>query len=151
MLAASRSLTSKGHKAMSDPFDKLNVVAVDKPFRVMLLGADDLPWKDKNGQQAWIEIYSSDSDVARKFRNELRTQRLRMRNPNQLTGEDRELLAALTSAWYLPEPNGDPLDIPCTRDNAFMLYNDNRRTFIYYQVDMAASDRKNFVAASSTS
>lgn len=128
---------------------------VDTPSRMVILSPrDSLPMKDKEGKEAYVDVYSSDSEVARKFRTEIKTSRLRLRNPNALNGEkleseDIELLAALTSGWYLVNFEGEPIDLDCTRDNARKVYAKGSMAWLKDQVDQHAGNRANFSRASS--
>src|SRR3990167_1599187 len=105
---------------------------VDKPSRMIVLdSATNLPMKDKQGKEAYVDIYSSDSEIARKFKREIKTSRLRMRNANALSGqkledEDVRLLAAMTTGWYLVSRTGEPVDLEFTRENALKLYGNHK-------------------------
>jgi hypothetical protein len=129
---------------------------VDKPSRMIVLDSGtNLPMRDKAGKEAFVDVFSTDSDIARKFKREIKTSRLRARNPNSLTGakledEDIQLLAALTGPeWYLVTKSGDPIDLPCTRENALKLYANHRMAWLTDQVDGHASARANFSKVSS--
>lgn len=128
---------------------------VDKPSRMPILDPrTNLPMADKEGNPAYVEVYSSDSDIASKFRREIKTSRLRTRNPNALTGdklesEDVELLAALTAGWHLVTFDREPIEVECTRDNARKLYANHKMKWLADQVDAHAGNRANFSKASS--
>ena len=128
---------------------------VDKPSRMVILNPrDNMPMKDKDGKEAYVDVYSSDSDIGRKFTREITTARLRTRNPNALTGDKLEgekvdLLAALTAGWHLVNFVGDPIDMECTRENARKLYSNNKMQWLADQVDSFAGTRANFSRASS--
>jgi hypothetical protein len=130
---------------------------VDKPSRMTILDpATNLPMQDKAGKQAFIDVYSADSEIARKFRREIKTSRLRARNPNALNGdkleaEDVQLLAALTAGWYLVTRAGEPIEIECTRENAAKIYANHKMAWLADQVDAHAGSRGNFSKPSSTS
>lgn len=130
---------------------------VDKPSRMVLLhSATNMPIKDKQGKEAYVDVYSADSDIARKIKREIKTSRLRSRNPNALTGakledEDVQLLAALTAGWYLVSPvSGEPIDLEFSRENAIKLYGNHKAQWITDQVDAHAAARGNFFKALST-
>src|SRR5437879_6088795 len=89
---------------------------VDKPFRMPVLHPmNNLPMRDTEGKEAYVDVLSSDSAIAKKIRREIKTSRLQTRNPRSLTGakledEDVELLAALSTGWYLVSLDGKPID-----------------------------------------
>lgn len=128
---------------------------VDRPSRMTILdSATNLPMRDKAGMVAYIDVYSSDSDIARKFKREIKTARLRARNPNALTGakledEDVQLLAALTAGWYLVTRTGEPIELECSRDNALKVYGNHKMAWLADQVDAWAGARGNFSKVSS--
>lgn len=128
---------------------------VDAPSRMIVLDAvTSLPMKDRDGKEAYVEVYSSDSDIARRFKREIRTSRLRMRNPNGLNGqkiedEEVQLLAALTAGWYLVNRSGEPIDLPFTPENALKLYANNKMAWLADQVNEHAAARANFSKAAS--
>lgn len=141
---------------------------VDKPSRMTVLDpATNLPMKEKDevdekgnvikeGRMAYVEVYSADSDIARKMKREITTSRLRMRNPNSITGariedEGVQLIAALTAGWFLVNQKGEVIDLACTRENAAKLYANNKMAWLYEQVDQHAGARGNFSKASSQS
>lgn len=130
---------------------------VDKPSRMTLLDpVTNLPMKDKAGKEAYVDVYSSDSDIARKIKREIKTSRLRMRNANALNGqkledEEVQLLAALTAGWYLVSRVGEPIELDCTRDNALKLYANHKMAWLYDQIDAHAAARGNFSKAASNS
>ena len=140
---------------------------VDKPSRMIVLHpATNLPMKTKDtvgedgqpieGRVAYVDVYSSDSQTAVKLRQEIKTARLRQRNPNAMTGaklesEGVELLAALTAGWFLVSLSGDPVDLEFSRENARKLYANHKMAWLYEQVDAHAGARGNFSKASSPS
>lgn len=130
---------------------------VDTPSKMTILDPrTNLPLRDIEGNEAYIEVYSSDSQIARKFKRAIKTSRMRVRNPNSLTGEkleneDAELLAELTTGWYLVDPGtGARIDLPYSRENARKLYGNHKLAWLYDQVDAHAGNRANFFKAAST-
>lgn len=129
---------------------------VDAPSRMTILHPKtNLPLVDSAGEVAWIEVYSTDSDVARKFGRDAKTARLRTRNPNSVTGEtmeneEVELVASLTTGWRLLDLKGEPVDLPFTRGEAVSLYGNHKMHWLFEQVVTFANSRANFSPASST-
>lgn len=128
---------------------------VDKPARMIILDPrNNLPMKGKDGKEAYVDVYSSDSEIARKFNRQIKTARLRTRNPNAITGdkleeEDVERLAALTSAWHLVAFDGETIELECTNENAKKLFANNKLQWLVEQIDTFAGSRANFSKASS--
>jgi hypothetical protein len=143
----------EGKKIMSN-LEALEI-EVDKPSRMVILHPKtNLPMKDIEGKEAYIDVYSSDSVIAVKFKREIKTARLRTRNPNSVTGEtldseSAELLAALTAGWYLVDFSGNQIDLPFSRDSAAKMYSNNRNQWLTDQVDAFSGARGNFLGASS--
>lgn len=133
---------------------------VDKPQRMPLLHYQTRqPLRGENGEEAWIDLYSSDSDIARRHNRESQRRRLNMRgrgklSPEELEAEATDLLVALTADWSLMSPlttlspNGKPLDLPFSSENGRKVY--DQVTWIREQVDEFAADRGNFTPASSS-
>lgn len=130
---------------------------VDKPQRwVILHPTTRQPLRDNDGKEAWIDLYSSDSAVARRHnfnsaRRRMnaagRNQRIRF-SPEELEAEGIDLLAALTVDWYLVSLDGTALNTPFSVDEARELYLNN---WLKEQVDDFVTDRANFPPPSSTS
>lgn len=135
-------------------------LAVDQPQRLILLHPNTRqPLRDKKGGEAWIDLYSADSEVARKHNRAIqrrllnvsaRGQRIK-RTPEELEAEALDLLVALTTGWHLVAMNGDPLDVPFSQENARELYGAPSMAWVREQVDEFAADRGNFSAPSSQS
>lgn len=135
-------------------------LAVDKPQRLILLHPNTRqPLRDKDGGEAWIDLYSADSEVARRHNRAIqrrllnvsaRGQRIK-RTPEEIEAEGVDLLAALTTGWRLVSMSGDPLDVPFNQENARELYAAPSMAWIREQVDEFAADRGNFSEASSPS
>jgi hypothetical protein len=130
---------------------------VDKPSRMVILHPKTgLPLKDSGDNDAYLELYSGDSLPAQRFRRELNTARLRLRNRNSLTGDTLEqeavaLLAALTVGWRLVALDGSPIDLPFSRDDAEKLYASRGMAWLREQAEAFIGERANFSEASSTS
>lgn len=137
-------------------FDAL-AIEVEKPSRMPIKHPNtNMPLRDKDGNEAYIELYSSDSDIARKMQRTITNSRLQMRNRNKLTAdrlesEATELLAALTVGWHLVNwRTGEKIDVEFSRSNAEELYSGPGMQWIREQVDEFVADRSVFSQASST-
>lgn len=137
-------------------FDTL-ALEVDKPSRMTIQHPHtNLPLRDKEGNEAYIDLHSSDSGVARKAQRMITNGRLNMRNRNKITAErleteGTELLADLTVGWRLVGLDGELLDVPFSRQNAVELYENTAMAWLREQVDQFTADRASFSAAPSTS
>lgn len=137
-------------------FDAM-ALEVDKPGRMPIKHPHtNLPLRDGEGNDAFIELHSGDSAIARKVQRTITNGRLQMRNRNKITAdrlesEGTELLAALTVDWYLVNwRTGEKIDVKCTREDAEELYGASGMQWLREQVDEFVADRANFSQASST-
>jgi hypothetical protein len=134
----------------------------DKPYRV-ILKLDGKPIADKSKKLSYIDIYSEDSSVGRKFDKEWRDKCLAIAKdggvqPTQLETNIAKC-AALTAGWYLVDPDTEEpiLDedtkepIPYTLDNANELYSLPLTTWIWIQPWAAANNHVNFIKRSAKS
>lgn len=129
----------------------------DKPFRVELLD-DGKPIKDKNGNVAYIDVYSSDGMIGRKFDKDERASALDAARKGQTVDAfdpfERNIAkcAALTASWYLVDPDTqEPLDVPFSIENAKELYSLPLTTWIFVQPWGAANNHSNFIKRSAKS
>src|SRR3990167_4014457 len=129
---------------------------VDRSVKVRILHpVSRQPLRDAAGAEAYIEMHSGDSEVARKHQRNVARRRIAMRGrgkitPEELEAEGVELLVALTVGWRLVALDGGALDVPFTQDNARDLFSSPRMTWLREQVEEAVGDRENFRQASST-
>lgn len=128
----------------------------EKPERMTILHPTTRqPLRTKDGAEAYIDIYSADSEIKRKHDRAVTQRRLSVRGRMKLTvaeleAEGLELLALLTAGWRLVSLAGELIDVPLTVENARELYADAGMSWLREQVDEFASDRANFSKASST-
>src|SRR5580765_209271 len=93
-------------------------LAVEKPGRMPLLHYQTRqPLRDATGKEAWIELYSSDSEIKRRHDRETQRRRLNVRGrlrltPEELEAEGTDLLVALTANWFLLDLDGFPIELP---------------------------------------
>jgi hypothetical protein len=135
-------------------------LAVEKPGRMPIIHpVTRQPLVDKDGAPAYIDLYSSDSEIARKHNQAVSRRRLstagrgsRIRiTPEELEADQIELLVALTVGWRLLTLDGAPLDIPFSPAEARDLYGSQEAAWLREQIDEFAGDRANFSKASSNS
>jgi hypothetical protein len=133
-------------------------LAVDQPQRLILLHPNTRqPLRNsETGEEAYIDLYSSDSAIARKHnfnvaRRRLNTgargQRIKI-TPEELEAEGIDLLAVLTVDWSLVTFDGQPLPVPFNTENAREFY---QSAWVREQVDDFVTDRGNFPQPSSQS
>lgn len=124
----------------------------DKPYRVAIK-LDGKTIHDKDDRPFFIDVYSEDSAVGRRFDKEQRDQALAnarngVEQPTQLEINIAKC-AALTAGWYLVDPETlDPIDEPCTVENAKELYSLPLTTWIWLQPWAAANNHVNFIKRS---
>jgi hypothetical protein len=131
---------------------------VTAPFRVMLIDpATDLPLKDEDGKEAFIDVLSAQSEIGRKYDKEQRAQfqRRAMRGRNQQIVEDDQLeqniakLSRMTVAWYLVDPSTKkPIDVPLSVDTAAEFYVLPLAWPFYMQAWLGANEAANFIKSS---
>lgn len=124
----------------------------DKPYRVNIK-LDGKQIIDKNGKPFFIDVYSEDSAVGRRFDKEQRERALAnardgIEQPTQLEVNIAKC-AALTAAWHLVDPESlEPIEEPCTVENAKELYSLPLTTWIWLQPWAAANNHVNFIKRS---
>lgn len=129
---------------------------VEQPARMIIHHpVTQKPLCDEAGKQAFIDVWSADSETRRKFERASANRRLARRARAKITAEEIEaeqvaLLVALTAGWHLVDLNGRAIEEPFTPDNARELYAEPAMAWLREQVDEFASDRANFAKASST-
>jgi hypothetical protein len=139
--------------AKGKPMSKFGSLAPsDKPHRV-LIKLDGKQIVDKDGKPFFIDVYSEDSAVGRRFDREQRETTL----ANARNGIDQPSpldvniakCAALTAGWHLVDPEtSEVIDEPCTVENAKELYSLPLTTWIWLQPWAAANNHVNFIKRS---
>jgi hypothetical protein len=131
---------------------------VEKPSRMTIMHPlTNAPLRDKDGQEAWIELYSSDSDPARKHQRSAQRRRLASAGrrgrvkvtPEEMEADGIDMLVAITAGWNLLDLSGKPLKVEFNQDNARELYAEPGMSWLVEQIDTFASERENFSKASS--
>lgn len=124
----------------------------DKPHRVNIK-LDGKQIIDKDGKPFFIDVYSEDGAVGRRFDKEQRelalsTARSGNEQPTQLDINIAKC-AALTAGWHLVDPESlEAIDEPCTVENAKELYSLPLTTWIWLQPWAAANNHANFIKRS---
>lgn len=128
---------------------------VSKPFRVELIDpATDEPICDKSGKAAYIDVWSADGERGRAFdKADRKSLMLRIRqsrngkvDPDDQFEKNIAKCCALTDSWYLVDRvTGEPIDVPCTEENAADLYSPPGMGWLFVQPWMAANDAANFL------
>lgn len=132
-------------------------LAVEQPARMTIYHPfKNQPLCDAEGNEAYIDLLSSDSAAAVAFARKTTNQRLSARVRQQMTAEEMEaerteLLATLTKGWRLLGLDGAPIDVPFTFAAARELYATSAMAWLRDQVDAFAASRANFKPASSNS
>jgi hypothetical protein len=133
---------------------------VDKPGRMAIRHpATGEPMTNSALEAAYVDVYSSDSEIARKHQRAIgqrrfeEAQRRRKRGAKYEEFEEANIdfLVALTAGWRLVGLDGGDLDVPFNKDAARELYSEPGMTWLRDQVEEFAGDRANFSKASPTS
>lgn len=127
----------------------------DKPFRVHIK-LDGKQIIDKDGKPFFIDVYSEDSAIGRRFDREQRDRALQYARDNIEQPTQLEIniakCAALTADWHLVDPETlNPIDEPCTVENAKELYSLPMTTWVWLQPWAAANNHVNFIKHSAKS
>lgn len=137
-----------------------SLAANDKPSRVELIDpVTNAVIRDKDGNPAYVEVRATDGAVGRKFDKEERAAALEkvrkglvaMDAPVDPVERNIAKCAALTTAWYLVDPDTqERIDVDCTPDNAKEFYS-LPATNWFIQVWVKATDNANFTTRSAKS
>ncbi len=127
---------------------------VEKPGRMIVVHPiTRQPLRDDEGREAYIDLYSGDSEQARRHQRSIARRRMAMRGRGKLTPEEveaeaTEFLCAVTTGWYLLDLDGHPLGVEFSVENARELYGLSAIAWLRDQVDEYVGDRANFGKAS---
>lgn len=130
-------------------------VEVEKPSRMIVLGFDRQPLRGDDGSTNYIDLFSADSQVARKHQRLVTNRRLAMRGRGKLTAaelesEAVELLVALTAGWGTISKDGAVTADEFSPSDARDLYSNPKNSELRAQVDEFTAERGNFLTALST-
>lgn len=132
---------------------------VDKPARMTIVHPITRnPMRDAEGKEAYVDVYSADSEVARKHQRTTQRRRLNVAqrggrakiSVEEIEADATDFLAVLSAGWYLLALDGAVIDVPFSIENARELYAAGGMSWLREQVDEFAADRGNFSQASST-
>lgn len=126
---------------MPSPFAGM-ALAVDTPQRLHLIHP-----VTREPLDAWLDLLSYDGQASQRHRAE-RDERVR-RLRRELTAEEAAddlagHVAALTAGWRLRTLDGGELDVPCTPENARLLYGDRALSWVRLQALEFLADRGNW-------
>lgn len=145
---------------MNNLMDRLAACATEteKPGRMIVRGLDGKPLQAGDGSQTYFDIYSADSEIARKHERVIADERLAARGrgvhtADAMEAEANELLVVLTAGWGVRKiaEDGAIEDVPAldfTPAAARKLYADAHYADIRRQVNEYAGTRVNFAKAS---
>jgi len=124
-------------------------------YRVELIDpiSDDI-LRDIDGNAAYIDVLSTDSETGRIFDAEARQRAFRAARKSR-TGmpddidhleENQRKLANLTRGWYLVDPNTrEKIDVPFSAKDALELYREPGMNWLFVQVYSGAANAGNFM------
>lgn len=134
-------------------------IEVEKPGRMIVRGLDGKPLQGSDGALTYFDIYSADSEIARKHERAIADERIAARGRGVVTAagmedEQLEMLVVLTAGWGVRKVSEDGAtieDVPATDFTpaaARKLYANPRYADIRRQVNEWAGTRVNFAKAS---
>jgi hypothetical protein len=134
---------------------------VSRPFRVELVDpvTEDVI-RDLDGKAAYINIWAADGAQGRAYdKSKRKDLMLRIKksrtgkvDPDDALEENIAKCAALTESWYLVDRlTGEPIDVPCTPENAADLYSPPGMGWLFIQPWVASNDAANFLPKPSRS
>lgn len=128
------------------------VANVDQPFKHEIISpVTGSVLRDKHGVVAFIEVYSIDSPSVRQIDKERRAAQGRQARAGDFELPDNlednfARCAAVTKSWHLVDPASlDPLDVPCTRENALELYSEPGLNWLFVQAWLTVNRTANFM------
>ncbi|WP_445488592.1 hypothetical protein [Rhodopseudomonas sp. RCAM05734] len=145
---------------MSNKFGSL-VADVSTPFKVELIDptTEDII-RDKAGRASYIAVWAADSEQARQYgkqkRKDLNLRIKQSRNgkvePDDALDANMATCAVLTAEWYLVDRlTREPIDVPCTPENAAELYSAPGMGWLFVQPWAEANNAANFLQKPPTS
>lgn len=141
---------------MTDIFAGVGL-AVDRPYRREIIHpGTGLVLRDVDGNAAYVDVISGDSQKARTLQQSIQSARTKLRPGQFLTAEEliaerAELMAGLTIGWNLLRLDGTPTGIAFSADVAKQLYANPSCSFWLEQATEASNVRANFIPAIPTS
>lgn len=141
---------------MSDPFAALGA-NIDAPSRMELTDGNDVVIRDKDGNPAYIDMLSPDSEPARAVDRQVGkafTRKIRTGKAREVDDEDPietqvEKLVAVTTGWSLVDPaTRERLDVPFSPANARALYSSPKTGWIRRRAWTYHNNEANFMQRS---
>lgn len=137
---------------MTNPFDTMEL-DTDAPRRMPIVHPRSLePMVDKDGKEAFLTLYSDDSERGRAFDRKASLDRIGRRQVkktdlvDQQESDQIEKLVALTAEpWHIVGFDEQPIDLPCNSANARALYGNPKLVWLRDQAQMFTRDRANFL------
>jgi hypothetical protein len=144
---------------------KFDALAADvvKPSRMSIIyPGTEAPLKIKEGlpdfgKEAYLDLLAIDSDPGRKIDRERTTATIRKlrsgrnrQDDEDVVEEQVEKLVALTVGWYLVDPEGSPIEVEFSKDNARELYSSPAMGWLRRQAWVYVVNEANFIKGSST-
>lgn len=131
---------------MASKFAALQVSEAPVRMTIISPNTGDPVIRTDTNQEAWIELLPADGEFGAQIDRRIQDKILRRRVP-RMSSKDidnnvLEKLGHLTKAWSLAAPDGSPIDIQCTPENATELYTDVR--WLRLQVSSFVNDLGNF-------
>lgn len=111
------------------------------------------PLRDGDGKEAYVDLYSGDSEAAARHERTVLQRQLAARvrgapSADEVEADAIDLLSALTVGWYLVDPWGNPVGLDFTPEAARELYALRAAKWLREQVDQYIGNRANFFKAS---
>jgi hypothetical protein len=141
---------------MTGKFAALSV-DVESAFNMPIISPKtDTPLKDSSGKEAFVSFLSADSEAGRKIDRAQSFQTIRrlrsgrnLQDGEDLTKDQIDKLVALTTEWYLVDLEGEPIDVPFSKENARDLWSDPGMGWLQRQAWVFVSNAANFIKGSS--
>lgn len=125
--------------------------AADGTFRVRLVDRrSDQPVRDKDGEEAWIDVIYSHSAAGRTIDADIARERAALGKRDTQIELNIMKLARMTRGWHLVDPiTREAIDVPATQENAEEFYGLPLAADWYIQTWVACHAAENFMPASS--
>jgi hypothetical protein len=126
---------------------------ISEPFRMTIINplSDDV-LRDSEGQEAYVEFMSADSEAGRKIDRLQSLQAVRklrsgrnLMDEEDLTEAQIDKLVALTVAWYLVDLDGRAIDVPYSVENARELWRAAELAWLRRQAWVFVNTAGNFI------
>ena len=130
------------------------VIEAGAPGRMTVLDFNRQPIRNTDGSTNFIDLYSADSEIAKKQNRRVTDRRIAMKGRGKVSAaeieaDQVELLVSLTAGWGTISKDGQTVthDPAFSADAARDLYSNPDNAEIRSQVDEFTADRGNFSKA----